>query len=244
MFICLDQWANERLRATVNSDTQEPAFYIKLNKLLLTLKTLSFQFEGEISRKSSVSLGLRITPNRGIPTQMITEIFPNAFNPEVKNYINATKFYGFAVTPEYRFYIRQAGKGFYAAPFIRYEQFEYKTDVEIKPTGLIYNLHFDGRIRRLGSGLMVGIQYQLTKNVFLDWWIAGAYMGLTRINVLCNGYKIEDQDFDQYVAYVNKMGTLVRLSNPQNEIASTYARFNSSAFVPDFRTGLALAIRF
>ncbi len=76
----------------------------KVNIISPVFKTASVFFERAINEESSLQLGFFYTGYTG----------------------DDTKFRGFGITPEYRFYLSEsaAPAGVYVAPFLRYQNFE------------------------------------------------------------------------------------------------------------------------
>lgn len=80
------------------SYAQENGNIIKINPLSIVLRTANFSFEKITGAQSSFQFG--------------------AFYSNVGGELN-----GIGLTPEYRYYTREAGSGFYLAPYVRYWNF-------------------------------------------------------------------------------------------------------------------------
>lgn len=119
---------------------------IKFNILAPVVKTANFQYERAFGNKS-FQLGA----------------FYTGFSPET------TKFSGFGITPEVRFYLgdTDAPEGFYAAPFVRYQSF---TIEETDP-----DFSAKGTFSAFGGGLIIGKQWIFKEKVALDLFIGPAY---------------------------------------------------------------------
>jgi len=89
--------------------------------------------------------------------------------------ISDTKFSGFGITPEFRIYPGKSPdlKGFYLAPFMRYQSFDMKTPSIDIGTGL----EFDAKasFTSFGGGLLIGGQFLFGDIVVLDLFIGPSY---------------------------------------------------------------------
>jgi hypothetical protein len=119
---------------------------VKINIFSPIVKTFNIQYERAINETSSFQLGLFYT-----------------------GYSNDdTKFSGFGITPEYRFYLSEtpAPQGVYVAPFVRYQSFK----IEEKD---VTNSEAD--FSAFGGGLILGKQWVFKEKVVLDIFIGPAY---------------------------------------------------------------------
>lgn len=148
---------------------------IRLNLSSLVLENISVQYEREIGRNKSILIGARFMPKGSIP-------FRDALEREIDNkdvQVGNAKTGNFAITPEFRFYFgkKEALKGFYVAPYLRYANFDIDGPVSYnsgltKKTGI-----FTGNINSFSGGCMIGAQFRLGKSWMLDCWIAGGHIG-------------------------------------------------------------------
>jgi hypothetical protein len=121
---------------------------IKFNIFAPIVKTANFQYEKAFGDKS-FQLGA----------------FYTGFSP------GTTKFSGFGITPEFRFYLSEtpAPAGFYAAPFLRYQSFTIEeTDPDIAAKGTF---------SAFGGGVIIGKQWIFKEKVALDLFIGPSYNG-------------------------------------------------------------------
>jgi hypothetical protein len=107
---------------------------VKVNPLSILLGTANVAYERALNEKQSIQLGAYYT---GIS-------------------ILGTKFRGFGITPEYRFYFKkEAIKGVYAAPYLRFQNLDVSSnvdDIEDKATLTTY-----------GGGGLIGKQWLFNK---------------------------------------------------------------------------------
>ncbi|MGE0589397.1 MAG: DUF3575 domain-containing protein [Cyclobacteriaceae bacterium] len=118
---------------------------LKINILSPIVKTFNVQYEQAVSASSSFQLGF----------------FYTGFDSD------GTKFSGFGITPEYRFYLSDtdAPQGVYVAPFLRYQNFKLEEEVTAS----------EGDFTAIGGGLILGKQWIFKEKIALDLFIGPAY---------------------------------------------------------------------
>ena len=119
---------------------------IKANLLSPIVRTGSFFIEHAISEEASIQLG-------GLYTGAS---------------IDDTKLRGFAITPEFRYYLSESGQkldGFYIAPFLRYQNLELTDDSEPGKATL----------QTFGGGVTIGRQWIFKDRISLDLFIGPKY---------------------------------------------------------------------
>ncbi len=118
---------------------------IKINILAPIVKTFNVQYERALNDNSSLQLGF----------------FYTGFSS------GDTKFTGFGITPEYRFYLSEspAPKGVYIAPFVRYQSFNIKDD----------ETNSEGDFSAFGGGVIIGKQWIFKEKISLDMFLGPAY---------------------------------------------------------------------
>lgn len=155
---------------------------VKVNLSSLAFKNASFQYERIMNRKMSLALGVSFMPKSGLPfASSLQDQFGD--NADAKRAIETTQLSNFAITPEVRFYVGSAGapKGFYIAPFMRYQHMNFEQVYEFTASnGNVHKPLVSGSINNIGGGVLFGAQWNLGKSVTLDWWIAGPTIGTTK----------------------------------------------------------------
>jgi Protein of unknown function (DUF3575) len=118
---------------------------LKINILSPVVKTLNIQYERGLSASSSFQLGFFYTGYSA----------------------GDTKFSGFGITPEYRFYLSdtEAPAGVYVAPFVRYTNFKLEEDVTSS----------EADFTAVGGGIILGKQWVFKEKVTLDLFIGPIY---------------------------------------------------------------------
>ena len=144
---------------------------IKTNACALVIKNYNLIYERSISKRISFSLGLRYMPKSSPP-----------FKSKIKNIVKSNDFNidyfkmgNTAITPEFRFYMgRPKMRGFYLAPYARYANFNFTYPVNRKDQDpLILN----GKINSFSTGLLMGVQSNLSKRLVFDFWLLGGHYG-------------------------------------------------------------------
>ncbi|VBB46914.1 conserved exported hypothetical protein [uncultured Paludibacter sp.] len=159
---------------------------IKVNLTGLPIRNFGFYGERIINNRFSAVLGVNVMPKGGIP-------FINSFTSSNNNNdetIQNMKVNTFALTPELRIYTGSGyGKGFYFAPYFKYEQFGLSDlSVTFTDNDVDHEVIMDGKLKTYSGGLMIGYQWLLGKhkNIVLDWSILGLHGGKSSGNV--HGY--------------------------------------------------------
>lgn len=84
--------------------------------------------------------------------------------------ISETKFSGFGITPEYRFYLSESKdvlNGFYVAPFLRYQNFKLEDEFT----------NDEATLTTFGGGVLAGHQWIFKERFSLDTFIGPSYLG-------------------------------------------------------------------
>lgn len=129
---------------------------IKVNILSPIVKTGSFFFEHKLNESSSLQLGA---------------LFTNWS-------IGDTKITGFAITPEYRFYLsssKEAMEGFYVAPFVRYQKLNLKNTDSFSSS----SQSEEASLNTFGGGVLIGHQWIFKQRFSLDTFLGPSYNGGT-----------------------------------------------------------------
>lgn len=119
---------------------------VKINILSPIVRTFNISYEHTINESSSFQLGF----------------FYSGWSDDL------TKFNGFGITPEYRFYLSEtsAPQGVYVAPFLRYQSFKLE-DKEVS--------NAEADFSTFGGGLVLGKQWIFKDKIALDIFIGPSY---------------------------------------------------------------------
>ncbi|MEM1137408.1 MAG: DUF3575 domain-containing protein, partial [Bacteroidota bacterium] len=126
-----------------------PENIVKLNIFSPIVRTLSLSYERVLSADNSFQVNFFYTGAS----------------------IGDTRFRGFGITPEYRFYLsesKESPAGFYLAPFLRYQNFNLTVEDESvnEPEATLSNF---------GGGVLIGGQWIFKEKISLDTFIGPAY---------------------------------------------------------------------
>ena len=150
---------------------------IKINLPALAFKNITVQYERALSRKTTVAGTFRFMPKGSIPFK--SNIIKLADDPELERQLNNVEIGNMAFMPEVRFYLGKKGAfhGFYLAPFASIARYSTNLLFEYDDNGVTKNIPLNGNVNSFTGGLMLGAQWQLSKALYLDWWILGPNYG-------------------------------------------------------------------
>jgi hypothetical protein len=149
---------------------------IKVNIFSLLVKTGSFFYERALNDNMTGQLGFYYTGFK----------------------LGDTKFSGFGITPEFRYYFDEALHGFYAAPYLRYQNFtlssEY-TDYDINGNPILVT--GKATLSTFGGGALIGHQWCLGDIVTLDIFL-GPGFNAGSVKVTDGNASFETGSFDGF----------------------------------------------
>lgn len=157
-----------------DSNTRVAHSVLKMNLSQLALRNLSFQYEYAFHKNMSGALGLNFFIERRIP-----RFFVRSGNGGLSN----SRWKGFALTPEFRFYPGKkiqhpAPEGFYLGLYARYASYQLSADFRgTFSNGRDYYYRLTGHYAGVTAGGIVGAQWCIGKRFNLDWWMLGAGAG-------------------------------------------------------------------
>jgi Protein of unknown function (DUF3575) len=216
---------------------------IKVNLPSLSLSNFSVQFERIISQRATFGLGVRFMPKYKVDLSanigdLIKDVDSNLSKSSAGLEVN-----NFAITPELRIYLgRNVGKGFYVAPYARYESFDINMPFSTvltsgKPVAALLN----GKMSGFGFGMLLGAQFNLGKRFTLDVF-AGPNVGPRKIiinaeSTLFNFTNNEINELNDKLTFETALFK-VDAETTTNKIELTS---NAGFFI---RSGLAFGFRF
>ncbi len=157
LFVCATGSAQVRRndRPTRISESVGRNNLIKINPLSLVASTGSFAYERVINEQMSGQLGFQFTRYSGRVT-------------------GGRTLSGFAVTPEFRYYLTGAApQGFFVAPFLRYRRTSLVGDVTVQGRTFEGTLQIDN----FGGGVLVGGQFVLGERISIEGFIGPTVTG-------------------------------------------------------------------
>lgn len=191
--------STDQLHPRKNPFTGDYKNIAKINLTSLAFTTFSLQYERLLPHKMSVALGIKFRPNTALPlkNQINNLVIGDEEDKELTTFLESTKINSFVITPEFRYYFgKTAGKGFYLAPFLRYEHYNLSstftfTDMNDMKT----NVPFKGSMENIGIGLLIGSQFKIGERFTLDWWILGPYYSFSsKLNLKASGFNFQPED--------------------------------------------------
>lgn len=160
----------------IKKDTEQ-----KIDRNLVKVNLIGFsingQYENILSKRISIALSYRILPSGKF---LFRGLIPTT-DPQARESLNNLIVSNSAITPEIRFYLGKKGngQGFYLAPFFRSAKYGGK-GIGIDFTldnGQSATFNMEGNIKTNTYGLLLGAQWKLGKNFWLDWQILGPNYG-------------------------------------------------------------------
>ena len=136
---------------------------LKINVTSLAVATGNFSFEHATGDKSSFQVGA----------------FYTGFS------VSDTKFTGFGITPEYRFYLSgDALDGFFLAPYVRYQNFKLSSGdyTTYNSSGQYVTTKDEATLNTFGGGVNVGYQWIFGEHFLLEPFVRVGYnSGSTKV---------------------------------------------------------------
>ena len=232
---------------SVKTISKPGKYLVKINLLGIPLNNYSFQFERAIAKKIAFGLGVRYAPNSGLPLSSQVERIID--DPKTWNQLKNFKTGNLAISPEIRFYMGKGiFRGFYLAPFARYAKYTAEApinfDVPSSTGGASRSeiIPLSGDLTTLTGGLLLGVQWKLSKAFYLDWSILGPQYGTSKGSI--SGKK--SLDADEQTALKSELQNLEDLPM----LKTTYTVDNNGAKVDlkgpwaGVRSSFSLGVRF
>lgn len=153
----------------------------KIDKNLAKINLIGFSINGQyeriLSKRISVALSYKLLPNGKF---LFRGLIPTT-DPQARESLDNLMVSNSAITPEVRFYLGKKGygQGFYIAPFFRSAKFGGKglgIDFTLD-SGQPATFNMEGSIKSNTFGFLLGAQWKLGKNFWLDWQILGPHYG-------------------------------------------------------------------
>ena len=142
---------------------------VKINTLSLMVNTLSAFYERKLTDIHTAQLGFYFLSN---------------FNQTNDGSGSSDKLTGFGITPEFRYYFKEAFKDYYIAPFIRFQSWTFieTTMMDDPSTPQVDEklVTFRGVINYFGGGVVIGQQTIIADKLVVDYFAGPAYY-LTKV---------------------------------------------------------------
>jgi len=158
---------------------QSNAIKLNLTNLLTPFpRTASVAYERVIADNISVNTTIGI---------LVPVVDGNALATDDGGFVGNTRLGGLNITPEVRFYTGRNGapRGFYVAPYLRYNTWSAKLDGTFTEAETGNNTSIDGelvgRINFVGLGVQFGAQWVISDVFVIDWYFLGLSANFTNI---------------------------------------------------------------
>lgn len=221
---------------TKNIDRNE----IKVNLFAFAFKSVSIQYERQISRKTTVTVTFRTMPKSTLP-------FKNMFKSAISDTSTANQLDNFktgnvAIMPSIRFYVGHKGAyhGFYIAPFLSYAHYTGSLPYKYYD-GDYKTIPLSGSMNSFTGGFMLGAQWNLSKSVYLDWWILGPQYGISKGSA-SGKQSLSPSEQDALKYELDNLD--IPLTKTTNTVDANGATVFFSGPWAGIRSGLSIGIRF
>ena len=224
---------------------QEKKNAVKILPLSLPLNSAVFEYERMLNEKNAVEFGI------GLP---LKRTFVNKFGmswSEDEN-ISNDKLDIFSLRAAYRHYTGKSmlPKGFYIAPYIRYQNISASADnvrtIEDDLGNSSYNEDYDAKIHTIGAGCQLGYQFLISKTITLDLFFFGLEAGLGKVDAdiyISDPEQVDDIYNDVSDAindFPSMWGNKIDVTSDNDNV---YIK-GKNLFYPMYRGGISLGIAF
>lgn len=130
---------------------------------IVDLMKYNIGYERAVNEDQSFQINIAILPSKDVPDQLLPD--------DVKELNLDSKFSGYSILPEYRFYYskKDSPRGFYLAPYLKYSK--YTGTYIDNYSGANYQV--EGNYSSVGLGLQLGVQWIISDAFTIDWYFAG-----------------------------------------------------------------------
>ncbi|MCB9184116.1 MAG: DUF3575 domain-containing protein [Flavobacteriales bacterium] len=160
---------------------------------------------------------------------------------------------GLFLNPYFRFYPKEAFKGFYVEAFMRYFNYSYLVPYDYEKNGGTIRANLDGTASAVGGGLAIGVQFALASRLYLDI-NAGYGMAVGQAHIETNDPNLELEDYltikrniekyqDDADVQVFLLGDLLKDPDAKADESHAEADFTNKVF-PTLRGGISIGYAF
>ncbi|MBL7980304.1 MAG: DUF3575 domain-containing protein [Flavobacteriales bacterium] len=247
LVLCLPA-AKAQEAAAVVSEVFAPRYMLKTNVASYAWLSVNANYEQKVGPKITVGL----LGGYKLPTVVHVDAIAN-IDGENQTYTGDIEPEGFYLNPYFRFYPKQAFKGFYVEAFLRYFDYSYLVPYDYEKNGGTIRANLDGTASAMGGGLGVGVQFELGPRVYLDlnagygMAMGDAYIRTSDPNLEPEDYVIIKQNIEKYEddadVQVFILGDV--LTDPEAYAYADYAEayFRNKVF-PIVRGGITIGFAF
>lgn len=223
-----------------NNNFESRQSEVKINLFAFAFKSISVQYERQISRKTTIGLTFRVMPESRLPFK---RGFKNLIgDTATANQLDNFKTGNVSITPSIRFYLSHKGAfhGFYIAPFLSYAH--YTADLPYKYyDGDYKTIPLSGSMNTYTGGFLLGAQWNLSSSVYLDWWILGPHYGISK-GIASGTKSLSPTEQDALKFELDNLD--IPLTKTTNTVDENGATIDFSGPWAGIRSGLCIGIRF
>lgn len=162
---------------------------IKLNFPIFNQPTISFQYEYNFLNKFTIGNSINYEFKQEFLTLKIIRLH-KIENDFIDHQLKNIKTTSFSLTPEIKYYFgKQTYKGFYISPFVRFTDYNVDFPLQfIEDTFEKYyqKVTFSGKFNTVTFGISMGAQWNIYKNLYVDWLIIGPHIGKSKEHLILN----------------------------------------------------------
>jgi hypothetical protein len=240
LFVAATCIAQQKEEKTKDKPEFSPSYAVKWNPESLFFGKVSAFGEFNFKHKKSFTLGIGIPMDKSI-----------TFKLDDEDRVITTK--TFSIMGGYRMYLgKKDMKGFYFEPYLKYMKNDastiINTDLDGTPTDFVTTSSYSG----VGVGLQLGVQFMIAKRVVFDLFFLGpeansAKHAVSMHDITSTGPWNAQESADAQEEIDDAIGDLPIIGDKLKVKVDANARTVSSdykGFLPGFRTGLSIGIRF
>lgn len=156
---------------------------VKLNVTNLAFKHLGLEYEYSFHSKMTVALGVRYRPPFNFSSFDALANSDPGNSGDVR--FTGSKFSSLAFIPQFRFYTREAQRGFYVGLYGRWRSTPYELNMEVYDydKASYYSTNFNGHWNALSGGIQIGNQWRIGNNLCLDVTWLGIHYGKNSLDL-------------------------------------------------------------
>jgi len=160
---------------------------LKVNLLNFPLKTFNLEYERLLKPQASWGINAVFTPERDLPFKK--KIIENIEDENGIKTLNDLRLNQFSIIPFMKFYFgnNKPFTKFYVSPYIKYTRYTSSLDLYYQYLDISNPLEqkivdveipLKATINSLSLGAAIGFQFNVFKNLYIDWKIIGNHYGI------------------------------------------------------------------
>lgn len=225
-----------------------PKRIVKTNLAGYALLVANVNYEQKTGLKTSVGL----LGGYKLPSTIKVEAI-GRIDGESQKYTSEVEPQGLYLNPYFRFYPKEAFKGFYVEAFGRYFNYTYEVPYDYQKNDRTIRAALDGTASAIGGGLALGVQFNLASRLFLD--INGGYgMAVGSAHVETSDPNLDRADYEKIKRNIEKyqddpdvqvflLGDFLKNPDARATDSMAEADFKNKVF-PIVRFGVSLGYAF